>query len=63
MVIPEDFLTELRKNPAAEQFYATLDRRNLYVIYHRLQTARRAETRKKRIADMVLQLARGAAFH
>ena len=63
MVIPEDFLKELRKNPAAKKFYATLDRRNLFVIYHRLQTARRQETRKKRIAAMLAKLARGKAFH
>lgn len=63
MVIPDDFLKELQNDPAAGQFYATLDRRNLFVIYHRLQTAKRPETRKKRIADMITQLARGKAFH
>ena len=62
MVIPEDFLNELRKIPAAKQCFETLDRRNLYRIYHRLQTAKRLETRKKRIADMVAQLARGEAL-
>jgi uncharacterized protein YdeI (YjbR/CyaY-like superfamily) len=63
MVIPEDFLEELHKNRAAKKFFATLDRRNLYVIYHRLQTAKRPETRKKRIAAMLAELARGKAFH
>jgi uncharacterized protein YdeI (YjbR/CyaY-like superfamily) len=63
MVIPDDFLEELQKNPAAKKFFATLDRRNLFVIYHRLQTAKRLETRKKRIASMLAELARGKAFH
>jgi uncharacterized protein YdeI (YjbR/CyaY-like superfamily) len=63
MVIPDDFLKELRKNPAAKKLYATLDRRNLFVIYHRLQTAKRPETRTKRIAAMLAQLASGKAFH
>jgi uncharacterized protein YdeI (YjbR/CyaY-like superfamily) len=63
MVIPEDFLEELRKNPAAEAFYKTLDRPNLYSIYHRLQTAKRPETRAKRLAAMLAQLASGKAFH
>lgn len=63
MVIPDDFLEELRRSPAAEQFFATLNRRNLYVIYHRIQTAKRLETRKKRITEMVAQLALGEAFH
>ena len=63
MVIPDDFLEALQKNPAAKEFFATLDRTNLFVIYHRLQTARRPETRQKRVADMLAQLARGKAFH
>lgn len=63
MVIPDDFLEAVRKNARANKFFATLDRRNLFVIYHRVQTAKRVETRKKRIADIVAQLARGEAFH
>lgn len=63
MVIPEDFLAELRKNRPAKEFFETLDRRNRFAIYHRLQTARRVETREKRIRDMIAQLARGEAFH
>lgn len=63
MVIPDDFLEALHRTPAAEPFFATLDRRDLYVIYHRIQTAKRLETRKKRIADMVSQLERGDTFH
>ena len=63
MVIPDDFLGELRKNPAAQKFYATLDRKNLYAIYHRLQTAKRPETRTKRISAMIAQFARGEKFH
>jgi uncharacterized protein YdeI (YjbR/CyaY-like superfamily) len=63
MVVPEDFLMELRKNTAAERFYATLNRRNLFAIYHRIHTAKRAETRAKRIAAIVAQLARGEALY
>lgn len=63
MVIPADFLDALKENPAAQAFYETLDRRNLFVIYHRLHTAKRPETRAKRIAAMLAQLARAEAFH
>lgn len=63
MEIPEDFLEALRKNRAAKKFFDTLDRRNLFAIYHRLHTAKREETRKKRIVDMVARLALGKAFH
>lgn len=63
MVIPDDFLITLRQNPAALAFYQTLNRANLFSIYHRLQTAKRAETRQKRITRIVAQLASGKAFH
>lgn len=63
MVIPEDFMEALRKNPAAKKFFATLNRRNLFTIYHRLHTAKRPETREKRIAAMLADLAQGKAFH
>ena len=63
MVIPGDFLEALQKNRAAKRIFATLDRRNLYAIYHRVETAKRAETRKRRIADIVAKLARGEVFH
>ena len=63
MVIPEDFLAALRGNAAAQAFFDTLNRTNLFTIYHRLQTAKKAETRARRIAVMVEQLARGEAFH
>jgi uncharacterized protein YdeI (YjbR/CyaY-like superfamily) len=61
MVVPEDLLAALAKNPAAEKFYATLDRSNLFAIYHRLQTGR-PESRAKRIATIVAALARGETF-
>jgi uncharacterized protein YdeI (YjbR/CyaY-like superfamily) len=63
LVIPDDFLQALKKNRAAATFFKGLDRKNLYAIYHRLQTAKRPETRKKRIADFVAKLARGELFH
>ena len=61
MVMPDDFLDELRKSPAAERFFAELDRGKLYAIYQRVQSARRLETRQKRIVDTVAQLASGKA--
>ena len=48
-----DFLVALALNPAAAEFYATLDSRNRYAIYYRLQSAKRPETRARRIADFV----------
>lgn len=63
MVIPQDFLDALEASPAAKMFFATLDRKNLYAIYYRLQTAKRPETREKRMADILARLERGERFH
>jgi uncharacterized protein YdeI (YjbR/CyaY-like superfamily) len=63
MVIPEDFLDALARNATAQAFFETLNRTNLYSIYYRLQSAKKSETRAKRIAQFVAQLARCEKFH
>jgi uncharacterized protein YdeI (YjbR/CyaY-like superfamily) len=63
MVIPQDFLDALEMMPDAKAFFETLDRKNLYPIYYRLQTAKRPETRTKRMAQILAQLERGERFH
>jgi uncharacterized protein YdeI (YjbR/CyaY-like superfamily) len=62
MVIPEDFLAALQQNPAAHAFYATLKRQQLFTIYYRLTSAKRSETRQKRMAEMLEKLARGESL-
>jgi uncharacterized protein YdeI (YjbR/CyaY-like superfamily) len=61
--VPADFLAALALNPQAQAVYATLNAANRYAIYHRLTTAKRVETRTKRITDFVAMLARGEVFH
>lgn len=61
--IPEDFLEALAKNKKAEKFYKTLNRTNLYSIYHRLKTAKKRETRRNRMEKIIAMLARGDKFH
>lgn len=63
MVIPQDFLDALAAIPKAEAFFRTLDRRNLYPIYYCLQTAKRPETRARRMQQILDQLLRGERFH
>lgn len=63
MTIPPDFLAALKARPAAKAFFATLDRKNLYPIYYRLHTAKRPETRARRMAQILEQLDRGERFH
>jgi uncharacterized protein YdeI (YjbR/CyaY-like superfamily) len=59
MVMPEDFLAALQHDPAAQAFYATLKRQHLFTIYHRLHSAKRPETREKRMAEFLEKLAHG----
>ncbi|MGC8518945.1 MAG: YdeI/OmpD-associated family protein [Steroidobacteraceae bacterium] len=61
--VPPEFVQELARNAKAKQFYATLNKANLYSIAYRLQTAKRAETKVKRIKMIVEMLARGEKFH
>ena len=63
MVIPQDFLDALAAMPESEAFFRTLDRKNLYPIYYRLQTAKRPETRARRMHQILDQLSRGERFH
>jgi uncharacterized protein YdeI (YjbR/CyaY-like superfamily) len=61
--VPPEFVAELARNAKARQFYATLNKANLYAIAYRLQTAKRPETRVKRIKLIIAMLARGEKFH
>jgi uncharacterized protein YdeI (YjbR/CyaY-like superfamily) len=61
--VPPEFATELARNAKAKQFYATLNKANLYAIAYRLQTAKRPETKIKRIKLIIDMLARGEKFH
>lgn len=61
--VPPEFVEELARNPKAKRFYATLNKANLYSIAYRLQTAKRSETKIKRIKLIIDMLARGEKFH
>ena len=63
MKIPTDFMAELKKDKKAKAFFDTLNRANLYAIGWRLQTAKKQETRAKRMAAILAQLKAGKKFH
>jgi uncharacterized protein YdeI (YjbR/CyaY-like superfamily) len=63
MTIPEDFLKQLIKDKKAETFFKKLNKTNLYSIAFRLQTAKKQETRDRRIFDIIEMLAKGQKFH
>lgn len=63
MEIPNDFLEELSKNPRAKKFFGTLNRTNIYSITWRLQTAKKPETRAKRMKVILEMLSKKQKFH
>jgi uncharacterized protein YdeI (YjbR/CyaY-like superfamily) len=61
--IPEDFLLELSKDKNALAFFESLNKANTYAITWRLQTAKKPETREKRMKIILGMLSRGEKFH
>lgn len=63
MPVPDDLQATLDKNRKAKAFFEKLDSRNRYAILFRIHTAKRAETRAKRIREFVGMLERGETIH
>jgi uncharacterized protein YdeI (YjbR/CyaY-like superfamily) len=61
--IPADFQAVLDRSPRAKAFFATLDSRNRYAVLFRIQTAKKAETRAKRIKQFAEMLSRHEKIH
>jgi uncharacterized protein YdeI (YjbR/CyaY-like superfamily) len=61
--VPNDFQSALDGNPRAKEFFGTLDSRNRYAILFRIQTAKKAETRAKKIAQFMQMLERHERVH
>ena len=62
-VVPPDLKAALDAKPEARRFFAQLDGANRYAVLWRVQTAKRPETRSKRIGALVEMLARGEKIH
>jgi uncharacterized protein YdeI (YjbR/CyaY-like superfamily) len=60
---PQDFLKALSKDKKANAFFETLNKANVYAIVYRLQTAKKPETRERRMKTILEMLARGEKFH
>ena len=63
ITVPEDFLKALSKFKRATAFYESLNKANKYAIAWRLHTAKKPETRKKRMKTIIDMLKRGEKFH
>ncbi len=61
--VPDDFQMELDRNPKAKAFFDTLNSANRYAILWRIQTAKKAETRARRIQQFIRMLAKHEKLH
>ena len=61
--VPDDLRRELEKHEKAREFFATLNSANRYAILHRIQDAKRPETRARRIEKYVAMLREGKRIY
>lgn len=61
--VPDDLARALDVVPSAKAFFKNLDGRNRYAILYRIQDAKRAETRTRRIEQFVAMLANGETIY
>jgi uncharacterized protein YdeI (YjbR/CyaY-like superfamily) len=61
--VPDDLQAALDQNPKAKAFFATLDSANRYAILWRVQTAKKTETRARRIEQFVRMLENHEKIH
>jgi uncharacterized protein YdeI (YjbR/CyaY-like superfamily) len=63
MSIPDDLMEALSKDSKSADFFNNLNRANKYSITFRLQTAKKTETREKRMKAILEMLSKGRKFH
>jgi uncharacterized protein YdeI (YjbR/CyaY-like superfamily) len=61
--IPDDLAQALDAKPKAAEMFACLTSQNRYAILYRLATAKRADTRLRRLAQFVEMLERGETIY
>jgi uncharacterized protein YdeI (YjbR/CyaY-like superfamily) len=62
-VVQPDLQAALNARPEARAFFAQLNAANRYAVLWRVQTAKKPETRARRIETLVAMLARGEKIH
>lgn len=63
MTVPEDFIDAVKRNKKAYEFFKSLNKANTYAIAWRLQTAKKPETRAKRMAALLALMRAGKKIH
>ena len=61
--VPADLAEALEAEPKAQAMFETLNSRNRYSVLYRIETAKRPETRQRRIEKYVAMLARGETIY
>jgi len=61
--VPPDLTEALAAEPKAQEMFETLNSQNRYAILYRIGTAKRADTRARRIREFVAMLARGETVY
>ena len=61
--VPEDLAAALAVSPRANEFFQTLNRANRYAVLFRIQTAKKVETRERKIKEFIAMLERHDKFH
>ena len=61
--VPDDLATALNDNPQARAVFERLTSSNRYSVLYRIASAKRADTRARRIEQFVDMLARGETIH
>ena len=63
LTIPDDLRVALDARPAARAFFDTLNKVNRYAICHRIETARKPDTRRARIDKFIAMLEANEKLH
>jgi len=61
--LPKEFLIELSKNKKAYEFFKTLNKTNTFAIAWRIETAKKPETKQKRMVALIKMLSEGKKIH
>ncbi|WP_436536381.1 YdeI/OmpD-associated family protein [Actinoplanes sp. HUAS TT8] len=61
--VPADLLAAIAVVPAAQAMFDVLTKTNKFALTYRVNGAKRAETRERKIGEIVAMLARHEAFH
>jgi len=63
MEVPSDLAEALAAEPKAQAMFESLNSQNRYAVLYRIATAKRADTRARRIEQFVTMLARGETVY